>query len=84
MQVLNGSLVALVTPMMPNGDIDFNALTLKAIKNLSELGFKVDYLTIRNEFNLNLPSDRDKNLVVMGAAYLGKTRLIDNIPVYVC
>ena len=26
MQVLNGSLVALVTPMMPNGDIDFNAL----------------------------------------------------------
>ena len=26
MQVLNGSLVALVTPMMPNGEIDFNAL----------------------------------------------------------
>jgi len=26
MQVLNGSLVALVTPMMPDGDIDFDAL----------------------------------------------------------
>ena len=26
MQVLNGSLVALVTPMLPNGDIDFNTL----------------------------------------------------------
>ena len=73
-----------ISETLLDGDIDFNALTLKAIKNLSELGFKVDYLTIRNEFNLNLPSDRDKNLVVMGAAYLGKTRLIDNIPVYVC
>ncbi|MEE2684589.1 MAG: pantoate--beta-alanine ligase [Pseudomonadota bacterium] len=73
-----------ISESLLDGDIDFNALTLKAIKNLSELGFKVDYLTIRNEFNLNLPSDRDKNLVVMGAAYLGKTRLIDNIPVYVC
>ena len=26
MQVLNGSLVALVTPMMPGGEIDFDAL----------------------------------------------------------
>ncbi len=26
MQVLNGSLVALVTPMMPDGEIDFDAL----------------------------------------------------------
>ena len=26
MQVLNGSLVALVTPMMPNGEIDYDAL----------------------------------------------------------
>ena len=73
-----------ISETLLDGDIDFNALTLKAIKNLSELGFKVDYLTIRNEFNLNLPSDRDKNLVVMGAAYLGKKRLNDNIPVYVC
>ena len=67
-----------------DGDINFNTLTCKAIKNLSELGFKVDYLTIRNEFDLSLPSDKDKNLVIMGAAYLGKTRLIDNIPIYVC
>ena len=26
MQVLNGSLVALVTPMMPDGEIDFDTL----------------------------------------------------------
>jgi pantoate--beta-alanine ligase len=46
---------------------------------LENAGFKVDYLEIRNAVNLRPANDEDHDLVILGAAFLGKTRLIDNL-----
>ena len=56
-----------------------NNLKLKGRKKLINLGFnKIDYLEIYNENNLLKKNIKKNNLRVFVAAYLGKTRLIDN------
>ena len=56
-----------------------NNLKLKGKKELINLGFnKIDYLEIYNENNLLKKDINKNNLRVFVAAYLGKTRLIDN------
>lgn len=47
--------------------------------HLNTAGFKVDYLTLRRQTDLQIPGPEDKKLVALAAAFLGKTRLIDNI-----
>jgi pantoate--beta-alanine ligase len=44
-----------------------------------QAGFKLDYLSICNADNLQPVKDADKQLVILVAAYLGTTRLIDNL-----
>ncbi len=66
-----------------NGRRNFDELESQAEKELAEAGFKVDYFAIRRAQNLEVP-DRDcDELVVLTAARLGSTRLIDNIVVTV-
>jgi pantoate--beta-alanine ligase len=48
---------------------------------LTLAGWKVDYIAIRNQSELAVPGPNDKDLVVLGAAWLGKTRLIDNLEI---
>ncbi len=50
----------------------------QAIEDLNAQGFMTDYLTIRST-DLMPPTEKDKHLVILVAAYLGKTRLLDNI-----
>jgi pantoate--beta-alanine ligase len=52
-----------------------------ATRTLKALGFKVDYVSARNAENLAIPQHRDEPLRLIAAAWLGRTRLIDNIPV---
>ena len=53
-----------------------------ASRSLTTLGFKVDYVTARNTETLAVPiSHSDEPLRLMAAAWIGKTRLIDNIEV---
>ena len=52
-----------------------------ATRTLMALGFKVDYVSARNAETLALPQNREEPLRLLAAAWLGKTRLIDNIPV---
>lgn len=52
-----------------------------ATRTLMALGFKVDYVTARNAETLAIPQHKDEPLRLIAAAWLGKTRLIDNIPV---
>lgn len=46
---------------------------------LTQLGWQVDYISIRAANNLEIASADDKALVVLAAAKLGNTRLIDNM-----
>jgi pantoate--beta-alanine ligase len=48
---------------------------------LSALGFKVDYVAARNADTLAKPTSAGEPLRLLAAAWLDKTRLIDNIAV---
>jgi pantoate--beta-alanine ligase len=61
------------------GSADYEKLSETAIKNLLNEGFdKVDYLTVRDKKTLSAPVEKNE-LVILAAAFLGKTRLIDNV-----
>lgn len=49
-------------------------------QRINHAGFKVDYLQVLNQ-KLQKPAHDDKALVILVAAYLGKTRLLDNIEI---
>lgn len=65
-----------------SGCNDFPALEENARRNLIHREWKVDYITIRNESTLLPAKSNDRNLVVLGAAWLDKTRLIDNLAIH--
>ncbi|MES1999989.1 MAG: pantoate--beta-alanine ligase [Pseudomonadota bacterium] len=67
-----------VRQQLVDGKRDFYALENAAIQTLSEHGWRVDYIAIRTPV-LDLPVTADRQFVVLGAAHLGSTRLIDNI-----
>jgi pantoate--beta-alanine ligase len=52
-----------------------------AARRLTAAGFKVDYVAARNAESLAVPRHREEPLRLIAAAWLGRTRLIDNIPV---
>jgi pantoate--beta-alanine ligase len=51
----------------------------RALKELSQAGWEPDYLEVRRRVDLALPQAGDRDLVVLAAARLGETRLIDNL-----
>lgn len=61
------------------GERDFHTLTAKAEQELTQNGWKVDYVSVRNRATLQLATASDAEFVILGAAWLGKTRLIDNV-----
>lgn len=50
-----------------------------AESKLMQAGFKTDYLAVRNANDLHEVSAQDSELVILAAAYMGTTRLIDNL-----
>jgi len=62
-----------------DGETDFSRLEQECSTRLEQHGFKKDYIAIRRTDDLNPPVNSDDNLVVLAAAWLGKTRLIDNL-----
>lgn len=61
------------------GERDFAALTASALAELNSQGLRADYLEIREANSLRPAAATDRQLVILAAAYLGKTRLIDNL-----
>jgi pantoate--beta-alanine ligase len=59
------------------------ALEQKFMDQLSARGWQPDYLTVRRRTDLQAPNSTElhQELVVLGAARLGKTRLIDNFEI---
>lgn len=62
------------------GERDFAGLERAAATVLGEDGFRVDYVSIRRP-DLQPPASSDTHFVILAAAWLGTTRLIDNLPV---
>jgi pantoate--beta-alanine ligase len=65
--------------MVKQGQKDFAKIEKNATEALTKQGWVVDYIAIRSSSSLAPASAEDENLVILGAAKLGKTRLIDNI-----
>lgn len=62
---------------------DLAVLEAQAMQGLARRGWKPDYLTVRRRSDLLPPQGplADQPLVVLGAAKLGNTRLIDNLEI---
>lgn len=63
-----------------DGHDDWNELETRGLTALTNAGLAPDYFEIRNANELTQPT-ANQPLVVLTAARLGKTRLIDNLPV---
>lgn len=69
----------LVAQAARQGRRDFAAIEAQTTQYLTQLGWIVDYISIRSAATLLPPQADELELVVLGAARLGTTRLIDNI-----
>lgn len=61
------------------GRRDFSLLIAGAKSRLSQKGFNPDYIELRNAQTLLQVGHEDTDLVILAAAFCGKTRLIDNL-----
>jgi pantoate--beta-alanine ligase len=63
------------------GSAGYDVLERDAVAALAKRGWQVEYVAVRRQADLAVPLKGEKNLVILAAARLGKTRLIDNIEV---
>ena len=68
-----------ISSRLENGETDYEVVETESKYNLSRVGFDVDYIAIRDSHRLCTPDEETKSLRILAAAYLGRTRLIDNI-----
>jgi len=64
-----------------SGKRDFRRIELEAMATLAGKGWRPDYISVRRQADLQPPGNDDRQLVVLAAAFLGRTRLIDNVEV---
>lgn len=72
----------MLAAQIANGGRNMAALEQGAREELETLGWRVDYIAVRDADTLLAPEPATKAWVVLGAAWLGRTRLIDNIEVF--
>jgi pantoate--beta-alanine ligase len=63
------------------GERDMERLQQQAVETLVARGWKVDYVAVRNQPDLLAANPAQRELVILAAARLGNTRLIDNVEV---
>lgn len=64
-----------------SGDKDYAAIQKQAREDLSDAGFKPEYFEVCGIKGLQQATEKDRELVVLVAAWLGKARLIDNLTI---
>ncbi len=74
-----------VADTIRSGERDINAVEARAMAALAGRGWKPDYVSVRKRIDLQAPNaadlERGEPLVVLAAAKLGATRLIDNLEI---
>lgn len=74
-----------IADAIAGGRTDYANLEASGRAELARHGWKVDYIAVRNGIGLRIPHpegfDHPNLLIVLGAATLGATRLIDNVDV---
>ena len=70
-----------VKEQVESGDRNFEAIEFGADAELARHGWKVDYVVVRSRRTLMQPEPNERELVALGAARLGTTRLIDNLEI---
>ena len=74
-----------VAQAVRDGHINLNQLEMEAQEKLNSRGWLPDYIAIRKQSDLQKPTaedlERQEPLVVLAAAKLGNTRLIDNLEI---
>lgn len=60
---------------------DHAVLIMQASEKIDNAGLKTDYINLCHAKTLAPATPNDKDIVILAAAYLGKARLIDNMPV---
>ena len=74
-----------VADTVRSGERDINAVEARAMASLAGRGWKPDYVSVRKRIDLQAPNpadlERGEPLVVLAAAKLGATRLIDNLEI---
>ncbi|MEZ0231769.1 MAG: pantoate--beta-alanine ligase [Methylophilaceae bacterium] len=68
-----------IVQSVQKGQRDYPTIESQTTQYLTQLGWIVDYISIRSANSLQHAAPEDRELVVLGAARQGNTRLIDNI-----
>jgi pantoate--beta-alanine ligase len=63
------------------GERDYERLQMQAVEDLVARGWRVEYVAVRNQADLLPASALQQGLVILAAAKLGSTRLLDNLEV---
>ncbi len=63
------------------GARDYQRIELDVMAKLAHHGWKPDYIAVRRQHDLQSPVNGEREVVVLAAARLGRTRLIDNVEV---
>jgi pantoate--beta-alanine ligase len=74
------TVLATAVAAVKSGRLDWPAIEREACDSLVARGWRPDYVSIRSRIELAIPSPGDR-LVILGAARLGDTRLIDNLEI---
>ncbi|MCX8086014.1 MAG: pantoate--beta-alanine ligase [Rhodocyclaceae bacterium] len=70
-----------VAEAVRSGCRDYARLETEAMDHLRAHGWVPDYVAVRKRIDLQCPTPEDISLVVLAAARLGSTRLIDNLEI---
>ncbi|MCZ6559614.1 MAG: pantoate--beta-alanine ligase [Gammaproteobacteria bacterium] len=65
--------------LIRSGTQEHARILQRSIENLTTAGFRPNYFELRRAVDLTVPSKKDRELVLLAAAHLGETRLIDNL-----
>ncbi|MGE8393861.1 pantoate--beta-alanine ligase [Pseudomonas sp. BIGb0427] len=72
-------LLSQMAAAIEQGERDYPALIANGQQQLAAAGFRPDYLEVRQALSLRPATPEDRDLVILVAAFIGATRLIDNL-----